>query len=140
MKSLFRDEAHFYVGKHRHGVTIRMCLTHLEVSVEKTTIPEFRGKTEPHELCTSIQEALVKAIKVVSQTLHYSTCATLQIGFYCTLCSCIENPRHIAICDDIDNIDNPCPKTMKCSKTSRLMALSQSELVWFGKQLVSVCH
>ena len=136
--ALFRDEVHFYVGKHRHKVTIRMCLTHLEVSVEETAILQFRGKTKPHELCTSIREALVKAIKVVSQTLNYSTCATLPIGFYCTHCSFIGNPQHIAICDNVNDVDNPCPVTMSCPKTPEGMPLSSSELVWFGKQLVRV--
>lgn len=140
MNALFQDEVHFYVGKHRHKVTIRMCLTHLKVSVEETAILQFRGKTKPHELCTSIREALVKAIKVVSQTLKYSTCTTLQIGFYCTRCSCTGNPQHTAICDDINDVDKPYPVTMSCTKTPEVMPLSSSELVWFGKQLVSVSH
>ena len=130
--ALFRDQVHFHVGKFRHEVTIRMCLTHLEVSAGDTDIPEHRGKTKPHELCTSIREALAKAVVAVSKTLHYTSSAALQIGFYCTHSSCTGNPQHTAVCDD-----DPRPVTMECTKTSCYMALSRSEKVWFG---VSVCH
>ena len=132
--TLFRDQVHFRVGKHKHHITIRMCLTHLEVSVEETEIPQFRGKTKPHELCTAIREALAKAVMAVSQTLHYSSSAALKIGFYCTDPSCAGNPQHTAVCDE-----DPHPETMQCMKTSSWMALSPSELVWFGEPLVSVC-
>jgi len=128
--TLFRDQVHFRVGKHKHHVTIRMCLTHHKVSVEETEIPQFRGKTKPHELCPSIREALAKAVMAVSQTFHYSSSAALKIGFYCTDPSCTEIPQHTAVCDDV-----PRPGAMECMKTSHWMALSQSQLVWFGKQL-----
>ena len=130
--ALFRNQVHFHVGKFRHEVTIRMCLTHLEVSAGDTDIPEHRAKTKLHELCTSIREALAKAVVAVSKTLHYTISAALQIGFQCTHPSCTGNPQHTAVCDD-----DPRPVTMECTKTSCYMALSPSEKVWFG---VSVCH
>ena len=131
--AFFRDQVHFHVGKFRHEVTIRMCLTHLEVSAAETQISQLRGKTKPHELCTSIREALAKAVVAVSKTLHYTSSAALQIGFQCTHPSCTGKSQHTAVCDD-----GPCPVIMECTKTSsHWMALSPSEMVWFG---VSVCH
>ena len=132
--ALFRDQVHFYVGKLCHEVTIRMCLTHLEVSAEETQIRAHRGKTKLHQLCNSIREALAKAVLAISQSLHYSSSAAVQIGFHCTHPACTGNPQHTAVSD------GPHPETMKCKKTSRWMALSPSELVWFGVPLVSMCH
>ena len=129
-----RDKVIFSVGREHHTVSLTTHLTHLEVSLEPTSIIESaQWQMKLHEICDAVRKEIDSGVITVSKTLHYTCDFSFQFGFSCNLPSCPQRNNHPAVCYEPD----PC--LMVCRKTKRNIdvVLTAFHRVWFGHPLVS---
>ena len=126
-----RDKVTFSVGREHHTVSLTTHLTHLEVSLEPTSIIEStQWQMKLHEMCDSVRKQIEDGIVSVNSTLHYTCDLGFQFGFSCNLSSCPQRNNHPAVCHE------PDPYLMVCSNTNDIV-LTAFHRVWFGHPLVS---
>ena len=129
-----RDKVIFSVGREHHTVSLTTHLTHLEVSLEPTSIIESaQWQMKLHEICDAVRKEIDNGVITVSRTLHYTCDFGFLFGFSCNLPSCPHRNNHPAVCYE------PDPRLMVCSKTKRNIdvVLTAFHRVWFGHPLVS---
>ena len=112
----FRNKITFRIGKFYHLVTLVCRATYLEIWADPTisTVPFYE-----------IYQTLDKAIKKVTQSLHYMYKSHHFFGFPCTTCHC--SPPHPAICEYDD------PVAAKCVQGGEVMLLGMQHTIWFDE-------
>ena len=111
----FRNKITFVVGKHYHQITLICRATYLEIWINPfETAPFYK-----------IYQTLDKAIKTVTQSLHYMYKSRHFFGFPCTICQ--STPPHPAICEYDD------PVAAKCVQSEGIMSLNANHAIWFDK-------
>ena len=112
----FRNKITFRIGKFYHLVTLVCRATYLEIWADPTisTVPFYK-----------IYQTLDKAIKTVTQSLHYMYKSHHFFGFPCTTCQ--SSSPHPAICEYDD------PVAAKCVQGEELMLLGMQHTIWFDE-------
>ena len=111
----FRNKITFRIGKFYHLVTLVCRATYLEIWADPTisTVPFYE-----------IYQTLDKAIKTVTQSLHYMYKSHHFFGFPCTTC---QSAPHPAICEYDD------PVAAKCVQGGELMLLGMQHTIWLDE-------
>ena len=126
---VYRNRVSFKVGKEHSIVSITAHLTHLEVSLDtQTDASRCLLATLPHEICSTIRQAMKESISAVSQTLHYGSDTATTFGFPCPSC-----PLKPAIC-----LEEEEPTVRECVSCKASSDLTPHHLTWFGVPLVSL--
>ena len=112
----FRNKIIFRIGKFYHLITLICRATYLEIWTDPTisTVPFYE-----------IYQTLDKAIKTVTQSLHYMYKSRHFFGFPCTICQ--STSPHPAICEYDD------PVAAKCVQGGELMILGMQHTIWFDE-------
>lgn len=96
----------------------------------------FKRKYDVHisiaDVCQKVQLAIDESIKAVSKCFNYKCKAKHLFGFACNNVACNSLPMHPAILCEV------AIRRAKCVQTNKLVELSDSQLIWFGIQQVSI--
>ena len=111
----FRNKIRFTVGKYYHQVILISRATYLEVWADSTI---RMGTALPFY---EIYQTLDKAMKTVTQSLHYMYKSCHFFGFPCTTC---QSAPHPAICEYDD------PAFAKCVQGGEAMSLVKKHTIW----------
>ena len=115
----FRNKITFTIDKCYHQITLICRATYLEVWPNPTICV---GPIVPFY---EIYQTLDKAIKTVTQSLHYMYKSHHFFGFPCTTCQC--SPPHPAICEYDD------PVAAKCVQGGGYIRLEMKHMIWFDE-------
>ena len=121
----FRNKIIFSVGKCYHCISLISRATYLEVWPDSTV----RVGSRPPFF--EIYQTLDKALKLVTQSLHYMYKSCHSFGFSCTICQ--STPPHPAVCEYDD--DSPAAK---CVQRGKAMTLEIKHTVWLKVFVVNI--
>ena len=136
-KKMYQNRVSFAVGREHHIVSITAHLTHLEISLDsKSVAAQTAEKERPHEICSSIRQAMKESITAVSQTLHYGSDTAIAFGFSCPSCPPPPPPHKAAAAAAAAVCHEEDPITMECPGACDPCDLSPHHRAWFGHDFV----